>query len=363
MPRKHYWWSGIPAERYWCEITDREKPGDDLLCPQTQEGGNPYWSYSLILQIQPGDIVFHYYTPKKAFVGASVAAGVAVSDEMSWVAHGTSGRRNKYVPRVRPAWRLPITSYLAAEKPLTLAQIQKDQDWVRQWIAQKKKESSVVAAPLQPYPGKLRGYQGYLTKMPLAFVDRWKELKTLADQLSGICYMRELATELRDEDSVLAAVIEDIRQSRRQGFNISPKARRAIEDLAVDRAKRHFEAQGYAVEVFGKPFDLRCAKPGTMLHVEVKGTTTTGEEILLTPNEVRFANDHSSSMVLFIVSRIQLSGTDQPIASGGVETEIRPWRIEPGQLAPIGYTYAVRFGPDSETIASVSPVENGNKVP
>jgi len=351
----------MPAERYWCEITEREKPGDDLLCPQTQEGGKSYWSYSLILQIQPGDIVFHYHTPKKAFVGASVAAGVAVSDEMSWVAHGTVGRRNRTVPRVRPAWRLPIAGYLAADKPLTLGQIQKDQDWVRRWIAEKKTESDVVAAPLQPYPGQLRGYQGYLTKMPLAFVNHWIELKTLADQLSGTSYVKDLTTELGDEESVLAAVIEDIRQSRRQGFNISPKARRAIEELAVDRAKHHFEAQGYAVEVFGKPFDLRCAKPGTVLHVEVKGTTTTGEEILLTPNEVRFANDHSSSMILFIVSRIQLSGSDHPIASGGVATEIRPWKIEPGHLVPIGYTYAVPLGVDSETIASVSSVENRNK--
>lgn len=92
MPKKHYWWSDLPGERYWCEITDRVSVGDDLLCPQLDEGGKPYWSYSLILLIRPGDLIFHYYTPKKAFVGASVATGTAIPDKMSWVPHGTVGR-------------------------------------------------------------------------------------------------------------------------------------------------------------------------------------------------------------------------------------------------------------------------------
>ena len=113
--RKHYWWSDLPAERYWCDITDRDKPGDDLLCPQTQEGGKPYWSYSLILQIRPGDLIFHYHTPEKAFIGASVATGAAVPDQMSWVAHGRVGRRNSEYGAQRPAWRLPISGCVAAK--------------------------------------------------------------------------------------------------------------------------------------------------------------------------------------------------------------------------------------------------------
>lgn len=342
MPRKHYWWADLPGERYWCEITDRSKPGDDLLCPQTQEGGKPYWSYSLILQIRPGDIIFHYYTPLKAFVGASVATGVALPDKMSWVPHGTVGRGKKEHAVSRPAWRLPISGYVTASTPLTLTDVQKDEVWVRKWIAEKQTVADVVAAPFQPYPGKLRGYQGYLTKMPLAFVNRWPTLKELADDLSGNSYVRGLAAELQDDDAVLTAVLEDVRQLRGQGFQVNPKARRAIEDFAVQRAKRYYEAQGYSVEVRGKPYDLLCSKGSNALHVEVKGTTTLGEEILLTPNEVNFADEHSSSMALFIVSELQVSQGDQPIVSGGTETEIRPWMIERGRLTPIGYSYACR---------------------
>jgi len=69
------WWEDDPREQYWCEISDRPDPGADLKCPKTRENGGTDWSYDLVLQAQPGDIVFHYSTGLKAFIGASVAGG------------------------------------------------------------------------------------------------------------------------------------------------------------------------------------------------------------------------------------------------------------------------------------------------
>ena len=350
MPKKHYWWSDLPGERYWCEITDRARVGDDLRCPQLDEGGKPYWSYSLILQIRPGDLIFHYYTPKKAFVGASVATGIAVPDKMSWTPHGTVGRGKAVHAAERQAWSLPIAGYVSAHEPLTLADIQVDDAWVRKWITEKRSGADVVAAPFQPYPGRLRGYQGYLTKMPLAFVHRWSKLQMMADQLSGYGYVERLAAELQDRDDVIAAVVEDVCYHRSQGFCSNPKVRRAIEGFAVLRAKRYYEAQGYDVEVRGKPYDLRCSKDDSVLHVEVKGTSTTGEQVLLTPNEVAFVSEHSSSMALFIVSGLRVSLDDEPMVSGGTAIEIRPWQIQEECLASIGYTYCVPRHTQSKNI-------------
>jgi sulfur transfer complex TusBCD TusB component (DsrH family) len=341
MAKSRFWWSNLPGERYWCEITDRDKVGDDLLCPQTDESGKPYWSYSLISEIRPGDLIFHYYTPQRAFVGASIAAGTALPDKMAWIPHGTVGRsRTSHAPS-RPAWRLPIKSYIAASEPLTLAEVQKDGDWVRDWIADKHASAEIVAAPFQPYPGKLRGYQGYLTKMPLEFVRRWPKLKILADQHLGTSYVESLSAELRDDDALLTAVVEDVSARGGQGFQLSPKARRAIEEFAVQRAKLHYEAEGFTVEVHGKPFDLRCSSSQGVVYVEVKGTTTSGDKVLLTANEVTFGIAHSPAMALFVVSSIQLSSDDPPVATGGQELEIRPWHIETELLAPIAYTYPV----------------------
>jgi hypothetical protein len=52
------WWDGLPQERFWCEVTDRRDIGADLKCPQTDEEGHAYWSYSLIHSVVPGDVVF-----------------------------------------------------------------------------------------------------------------------------------------------------------------------------------------------------------------------------------------------------------------------------------------------------------------
>jgi hypothetical protein len=64
------WWDGKPDERYWCEITGRDDIGANLRCPQTSDLGKPYWSYSLINQVKPGDIVFHYSKQKQCVIGA-----------------------------------------------------------------------------------------------------------------------------------------------------------------------------------------------------------------------------------------------------------------------------------------------------
>jgi hypothetical protein len=62
------WWRGHPDESYWCEITDRPDIGADLKCPQTNEAGAAYRSYSLINEVKPGEIVFHYSTREKALI-------------------------------------------------------------------------------------------------------------------------------------------------------------------------------------------------------------------------------------------------------------------------------------------------------
>jgi hypothetical protein len=49
-----YWWEASTDERYWCEITDRDDIGADLHCPQTDESGKSYWSYSLVNAIWAG---------------------------------------------------------------------------------------------------------------------------------------------------------------------------------------------------------------------------------------------------------------------------------------------------------------------
>lgn len=112
-----------------------------------------------------------------------------------------------------------------------------------------------------------------------------------------------LVGEWRPTDtSAVTVVIQRNRSSSGQGFSVDPKIRLALERHAVDTAITHYKASGYDVEERGKPYDLKCTKGAEVLHVEVKGTQTEGEEILLTPNEVNFAANHPDTMELFVVA-------------------------------------------------------------
>ena len=67
--------------------------------------------------------------------------------------------------------------------------------------------------PIQLYPGRLRATQGYLAKMPRAFVERWKELRTAADSLG----------EKSDELTVLGDVLPPLGAGRLPATGFRPK--------------------------------------------------------------------------------------------------------------------------------------------
>ena len=97
--------------------------------------------------------------------------------------------------------------------------------------------------------------------------------------LAGGWHPREFVSE---EDILFAASENRGKKRRGQSFQVDPRIRKVVEDYAVELARKHFEDEGYRVEIKGKPFDLHCAKAHEVLYVEVKGTQTEGEEILMT---------------------------------------------------------------------------------
>jgi hypothetical protein len=147
-------------------------------------------------------------------------------------------------------------------------------------------------------------------------------------------------------DEAVVEVVEQIKsRDAGQGFLMSPSRRRAIEQRAVQLAKEHYIAKGYAVKVLGKPYDLLCeADNGHAVYVEVKGTQLSGREVLLTPNEVTFARDHKDQMALFVVSKIVVDSNDPEVvvASGGSQAIYEPWDIDSGELEPLGYSLTIK---------------------
>lgn len=166
---------------------------------------------------------------------------------------------------------------------------------------------------------------------------------------SGISLDAKSARELDDiidslrEDPVEAAIdVAEQTRSARQGFRVSPTVRKAIEEHAVEIARAHYVGKGYSVRIVGKPYDLNCRGNGRQIYVEVKGTQTSGEEVLLTPNEVKFARLHKDEMALFVVHGVSVdSETDPPRASGGIARICEPWDVDSGELEPFGYSFRI----------------------
>lgn len=126
-----------------------------------------------------------------------------------------------------------------------------------------------------------------------------------------------------------------------QGFLQNKHRRKATEMRAMDPATDHYEGLGWTVtDVSTTPsHDLVATKDGAEKHIEVKGTKSLGQEVLLTPNEVAHARTYDD-VALYVAHSIELEGNDENTsASGGVPLIYDPWIIDDGGLEPIGYAY------------------------
>lgn len=150
---------------------------------------------------------------------------------------------------------------------------------------------------------------------------RLRKPKWIARILSQIRKYRPRSEVAPDEKELN----DFLTQARGQGWAADPSLRRTIEGFAMARAQRHFRRQGYEVTDVHRhqSYDLYCSKVSRKLLVEVKGTTTTGDSILLTPKEVELRpSRRDERRVLFVVPRIE-------IRSGQVKASARPRVVDP----------------------------------
>lgn len=133
-------------------------------------------------------------------------------------------------------------------------------------------------------------------------------------------------------------------KGRGQGFNSVKERRKATELFAMDLAKKHFEERGFVVTDMSatSPYDLRCQDDGHILYVEVKGTSTEGERIILTRNEVLFAQANSENCILFVVRNMDLVEEGGVWTATGGEVIIHEkWYPSEDHLDPIAYYFTL----------------------
>ena len=116
---------------------------------------------------------------------------------------------------------------------------------------------------------------------------------------------------------------------------------------AQNMAEEHFREAKYEVTPVYRTncYDLHCTRGAETLHVEVKGTTGSGDSIFLTANEVDLAKRYPAAAVLFFVRNIRLyESASGPIAEGGEAQILQPWDISAGTLKPLQFEYRLPGG-------------------
>jgi predicted RNA-binding protein with PUA-like domain len=144
-----------------------------------------------------------------------------------------------------------------------------------------------------------------------------------------------------------AAAVEDAVRPRTRGqrWSASPAVRRAIELHAVQAAIEHYTRQGWSVENVSAycSYDLHCEQDDRVLRVEVKGTTSTGERVLLTRNEVVQARAEYPNTALFVFADVAVvkEADGRPSARSGRAVVLEPWMPRDEDLEAIAYEYRV----------------------
>jgi len=140
---------------------------------------------------------------------------------------------------------------------------------------------------------------------------------------------------------VLSSTVEESLGRLWQGFG-SAEVNRLVELHAMKAAKLHFEELGYTVDDVSarNPFDLVAARGSEILTIEVKGTTSAGERVILTKNEVSHARAHPGSCVLFVLESIKIRTTESGLSvGGGSPLLVKPWNPSEDSLEAISYYY------------------------
>lgn len=142
------------------------------------------------------------------------------------------------------------------------------------------------------------------------------------------------------EEEIEEDIVTSGYSSGDQGFQSDVEVRLMVESYAMDLAKNYYSKKGYDVQDVSanRPYDLLIKNNKESRFIEVKGTQTSGEAIILTKNEVNLSRTEGEKMDLFMVHSIELNKKSIKKGTGTIVV-ITPWQIKEDNLTPISYTY------------------------
>lgn len=347
-----YWWSHRLNEDLFMEITRRDDIGADLKAPITARGGANTPGYTLVSAVQANSIVVHYDSAAEQIVGVSRATGERFNEPIWWAARGSYARKAGAEPRWLPGLVVALEGYRPLAEPLSLAVLR--QRRLALLAVRDALQAEYPGQPLYfpwiPYQDSLRTFQAYVAKFPLTVLDVLPEVKEAVDLLLGEQPSATLAQSgIKEAERQVASAAGRPRTPHKgQGFATDQRVKVAVETYAMNEALLYYTRLGKVTNTSRtESYDYEVEIGGASWHVEVKGTTGDPAEILLTPSEVRHANEYPR-VALFVLSNITVTrdSSGEIITSGGRASIFHPWLLDRAQLSPVGYRY--RLAGDAE---------------
>lgn len=144
------------------------------------------------------------------------------------------------------------------------------------------------------------------------------------------------------EDEVQEDILTSEHSSGGQGFQSDVEVRLMVESHAMNICKKYYLGEGYKVEDVSATHscDFIITKNGESRFIEVKGTQTSGDTIILTKNEVSLSRTEGESMALFLVHSIAMNKKSVK-KNSGIISIINPWKVSEERLTPISFTYKI----------------------
>ena len=241
---------------------------------------------------------------------------------------------------------MPLGQHQLLPSPVTLTDIRSKRQellTLRERI-QSAAGGQPIYFPCIPYQDTLRTFQSYLVRMPREAISLFPELRAAVREAEARSATLGAASAVQQaEEAVSQAAGKAASAAKSQGFQVDQEAKVAVEAHAMNIATEHYAAAWQVRDVHGnQSYDLECRRGDEVKHVEVKGTTTDGNDVILTPGEVRHAREHEHN-ALFILSNvtIQRSADGTVEATGGAQHIHDPWHLDDAALTPIGFRYQV----------------------
>jgi hypothetical protein len=256
------WWTGAEEERFWLEVSGREKFGVDLRAPDDNRT-----SHVLVREVLKGDLIFHYSKRTRSIVGWSEVAG-----------------RPRHVDG---EYRTPLGGMLGLTD-VDLTRLREFDTVIRE-----------VAADMTDHGSELRGFPfersnsrvvrplpAYLSKLPRRIVDAIPELAEAAALSPGALSVPPRGDAAKGahrvggvyrpaNEGVTIPFISSVESEAWRAERAAQRAERSTREhhRLQNRLERYLKAQGVSTlspEVGDAPFDLAWGTENGLAFAEVK---------------------------------------------------------------------------------------------